>query len=79
MSEALVPHVAIVTEIRTETPDVKTFRLEAKDGGKQEQHQKNRNEHTGRHDKGAFSDCVHGRLLSPYRRTVVPRGTRSAA
>ena len=38
MSEALVPHVAIVTEIRTETPDVKTFRLEAKDGGKLFEH-----------------------------------------
>ena len=34
MSEALIPKVAVVTEIRTDTPDVKTFRLESKDGEK---------------------------------------------
>ena len=38
MSEMLIPYVGVVTDIRVETPDVKTFRVEAKDGGKLFEH-----------------------------------------
>jgi len=34
MSESLVPKLGIITDIITETPDVKTFRVNALDGGK---------------------------------------------
>ena len=38
MNDLLIPYVGVVTDIRTETPDVKTFRVEAKDGGKLFEH-----------------------------------------
>ncbi len=38
MSEMLIPYVGVVTDIRIETPDVKTFRVEAKGGGKLFEH-----------------------------------------
>ena len=38
MSEMLIPYVGVVTDIRTETPDVKTFRVEAANGGKLFEH-----------------------------------------
>ena len=38
MRDTLVPQVGIVTDIRTETPDVKTFRVEAPNGGKLFEH-----------------------------------------
>ena len=28
-TESLVPHIGIVTDVRVDTPDVKTFRVEA--------------------------------------------------
>ena len=34
MRDTLIPQVGIITDIRTETPDVKTFRVEAPNGGK---------------------------------------------
>ena len=34
MRDTLIPQVGIVTDIRQETPDVKTFRVEAPNGGK---------------------------------------------
>ena len=30
----LFPHVGVVTDIRRDTPDVKTFRVNAREGGK---------------------------------------------
>ena len=33
-NEALIPYVGVVTDIRQETPDVKTFRVVGKDGKK---------------------------------------------
>ena len=38
MNETLIPYVGIVTDIRVETPDVKTFRVEAPEGGKLFEH-----------------------------------------
>ena len=32
--EALVPYIGVVTDVRVDTPDVKTFRVEAIGGGK---------------------------------------------
>ena len=32
--DTLIPKVGIITDIRQETPDVKTFRVNAPDGGK---------------------------------------------
>lgn len=37
-NEALVPHIGIVTDVRVDTPDVKTFRVEALTGGKVFEH-----------------------------------------
>ena len=37
-NDALMPYVGIVTDIRQETPDVKTFRVEAPGGGKLFEH-----------------------------------------
>ena len=34
MRDTLSPQAGIITDIRTETPDVKTFRVEALGGGK---------------------------------------------
>ncbi len=38
MRDTLIPQVGIITDIRTETPDVKTFRVEAPQGGKLFEH-----------------------------------------
>ena len=38
MRDTLIPQVGIITDIRTETPDVKTFRVEAPNGGKLFEH-----------------------------------------
>ena len=38
MRDTLVPMVGIITDIRTETPDVKTFRVNAPGGGKLFEH-----------------------------------------
>ena len=38
MRDELIPQVAIITDIRTETPDVKTFRVNAPGGGKLFEH-----------------------------------------
>ena len=38
MRDELIPQVGIITDIRTETPDVKTFRVERPDGGKLFEH-----------------------------------------
>ena len=38
MEETLIPYVGVVTDIRQETPDVKTFRVEAPNGGKLFEH-----------------------------------------
>ena len=38
MEETLIPYVGVVTDIREETPDVKTFRVEAPNGGKLFEH-----------------------------------------
>ena len=38
MRDTLIPQVALITDIRTETPDVKTFRVEALGGGKLFEH-----------------------------------------
>ena len=38
MRDDLIPQVGIITDIRTETPDVKTFRVERPDGGKLFEH-----------------------------------------
>ena len=37
-TESLVPHIGIVTDVRVDTPDVKTFRVEALTGGKVFEH-----------------------------------------
>ena len=37
-SETLIPHIGVVTEIRQDTPDVKTFRVNALEGGKVFEH-----------------------------------------
>ena len=34
--DALIPMIGVITDIRTETPDVKTFRVVGRDGKKQE-------------------------------------------
>ena len=34
MTENLVPHIGVITDIRIDTPDVKTFRVLSRDGGK---------------------------------------------
>ncbi len=39
MQETLIPYVGVVTDIRQETPDVKTFRVEAPNGGKLFEHE----------------------------------------
>lgn len=39
MYDNIIPTVGVVTEIRTDTPDIKTFRVEAVDGGKCFEHQ----------------------------------------
>ena len=36
--DTLIPMVGIITDIRTETPDVKTFRVNAPEGGKLFEH-----------------------------------------
>ena len=36
--EALVPYIGVVTDVRVDTPDVKTFRVEAIGGGKVFEH-----------------------------------------
>ena len=36
--DTLIPKVGIITDIRQETPDVKTFRVNAPDGGKLFEH-----------------------------------------
>lgn len=36
--EALIPYVGIITDIRQDTPDVRTFRVEAPEGGKLFEH-----------------------------------------
>lgn len=33
-TETLIPHVGVVTDIRQDTPDVKTFRVVSPEGGK---------------------------------------------
>ena len=38
MRDTLVPQVAVITDVRTETPDVKTFRVERPEGGKLFEH-----------------------------------------
>lgn len=38
MRDTLIPHVGIITDIRDETPDVKTFRVNAPGGGKLFEH-----------------------------------------
>ena len=38
LRDELIPQVGIITDIRTETPDVKTFRVNAPDGGKLFEH-----------------------------------------
>ena len=38
MRDTLIPMVGIITDIRTETPDVKTFRVEHPEGGKLFEH-----------------------------------------
>ena len=37
-NESLVPHIGIVTDVRVDTPDVKTFRVQALTGGKVFEH-----------------------------------------
>ena len=37
-TETLIPHVCVVTDIRTDTPDVKTFRVLTEDGKKPFEH-----------------------------------------
>lgn len=37
-SDTLIPHIGVVTDIRIDTPDVKTFRVEAPEGGKVFEH-----------------------------------------
>lgn len=37
-NDTLIPHIGVVTDIRRDTPDVKTFRVEALDGGKVFEH-----------------------------------------
>ena len=37
-NDTLIPHIGIVTDIRIDTPDVKTFRVEAPEGGKVFEH-----------------------------------------
>ena len=34
VNEALIPHIGVVTDVRIDTPDVKTFRVNALEGGK---------------------------------------------
>lgn len=34
VNETLIPHIGVVTDVRIDTPDVKTFRVNALDGGK---------------------------------------------
>ena len=34
INETLIPHIGVVTDVRIDTPDVKTFRVNALDGGK---------------------------------------------
>ena len=36
--DTLVPMIGVITDIRTETPDVKTFRVNAPEGGKLFEH-----------------------------------------
>ena len=37
-NETLIPMIGVVTDIRRDTPDVKTFRVEAPEGGKVFEH-----------------------------------------
>ena len=37
-NETLIPHIGVVTDIRQDTPDVKTFRVNALEGGKVFEH-----------------------------------------
>ena len=37
-TETLIPHVGVVTDIRQDTPDVKTFRVVSPEGGKVFEH-----------------------------------------
>lgn len=37
-NDTLIPHLGVVTDIRIDTPDVKTFRVEAPEGGKVFEH-----------------------------------------
>ena len=37
-NEALIPKLGVVTDIRMDTPDVKTFRVNAPEGGKLFEH-----------------------------------------
>ena len=37
-NETLIPKVGVITDIRIDTPDVKTFRVEAPEGGKLFEH-----------------------------------------
>ena len=39
MNETLIPYAGIVTKITDQTPDVKTFRVEAPQGGKLFEHE----------------------------------------
>ena len=34
VNETLIPHIGVVTDVRIDTPDVKTFRVNALEGGK---------------------------------------------
>ena len=38
MNETLIPHIGVVTDIRIDTPDVKTFRVLTPDGKKPFEH-----------------------------------------
>ncbi len=38
VNETLIPHIGVVTDIRIDTPDVKTFRVNALTGGKVFEH-----------------------------------------
>lgn len=37
-NDTLIPHIGVVTDIRVDTPDVKTFRVESPEGGKVFEH-----------------------------------------
>ena len=64
--DTLIPQVGVVTDIREETPDVKTFRVNAPEGGKLFEHMPGQ----------CAMLCAPGAYAGPVRHAVCPGGQR---